>query len=632
MKEFKGKNPKITEDLLKALETAYIDFGIKKFKLTESFASLAAVFEAISAVFKPGPTEDDAKRQMNFEQLNKAKSAFEAARVGDDSADLLEAFNDVLAFDLDAKHGSTVSDQKIFKDLTTFWEADFMQDMKSLNVIPADILTRVTEYIPEIISYVEKIISNGYGYVVEDGSVYFDVQAFHGHNGHHYAKLCPWSAGNAGFLEEGEGALGARLTGKKDPRDFALWKASKAGEPFWPSPWGNGRPGWHIECSAMAGSIMPGVIDVHSGGIDLAFPHHDNEVAQAEAHLECGQWVNYFFHAGHVHIEGHKMSKSLKNFISIKEALQRYTASQLRLMVLLHQWNATVLYRESSMQEAAAYDASLRNFFLNMEAMIREESSKKSETPSNNYGQKEAELVATLTAAQDSVHAALCDSFDTPLVLSTIADLITKTNVYVKADGRPNPEVLRLVNSYVTKIMKVFGVLEQDQNTSGSSTEQSQVLTSVLDVVGAFRDAIRSAARDADFKPSQLLALSDTLRNSLSEHGVVFEDRPGKPTLVKLVDPQQLARQRAEETRKEEEKLARKMQLLAVQEEREREKREKARIVPSEMFKGNPAYSQLDENGVPTHDAAGAELSKNAHKKVVKEYDAQVELHSKYNK
>ena len=113
-----------------------------------------------------------------------------------------------------------------------------------------------------------------------------------------------------------------KLTGKRDPRDFVIWKGFKAGEPRWPSPWGDGRPGWHIECSAMASAIMPGRLDIHSGGIDLAFPHHDNEMALAEAFLSDTQpWVNYFLHAGHVHIEGLKMSKSLKNFITIKECL-----------------------------------------------------------------------------------------------------------------------------------------------------------------------------------------------------------------------------------------------------------------------------------------------------------------------
>lgn len=154
-----------------------------------------------------------------------------------------------------------------------------------------------------------------------DGSIYFDTGAFDGRNGHVYAKLCPHAANNTKLVEEGEGALSLSLSPgaqKRRPADFALWKRSKPGEPAWPSPWGAGRPGWHIECSAMAGDAAPGILDIHSGGIDLAFPHHDNELAQSEAQYECRQWVNYFLHSGHLHIEGQKMSKSLKNFITIQ--------------------------------------------------------------------------------------------------------------------------------------------------------------------------------------------------------------------------------------------------------------------------------------------------------------------------
>ena len=139
--------------------------------------------------------------------------------------------------------------------------------------------------------------------------------------------------------------------GKRSASDFALWKTSKPGEPHWPSPWGEGRPGWHIECSVMASAVLGPGMDVHSGGEDLAFPHHDNEIAQSEAYHNCRQWVNYFLHTGHLHIEGLKMSKSLKNFITIDEALLRYTARQLRFAFLSTNWSARVDFKESTMQD-----------------------------------------------------------------------------------------------------------------------------------------------------------------------------------------------------------------------------------------------------------------------------------------
>merc|ERR1719333_1139545 len=147
-------------------------------------------------------------------------------------------------------------------------------------------------------------------------------------------------------MEEGEGALAAETTEKRNPNDFALWKASKPGEPDWDPPGkaARGRPGWHIECSVMATDVQGEFLDIHAGGEDLKFPHHDNEMAQSEAYLNRPQWVNYWWHAGHLHIEGLKMSKSLKNFITIRQALEFHSARQLRLMFLMQQWDRGMNY------------------------------------------------------------------------------------------------------------------------------------------------------------------------------------------------------------------------------------------------------------------------------------------------
>jgi cysteinyl-tRNA synthetase len=198
-----------------------------------------------------------------------------------------------------------------------------MADMTSLRVQPPDTLTRVTEYVPEIVAFVERIIKNGYAYSTDDGSVYFDTRSFDDAKrssgdgsewSHAYAKLMPWNKGNKELLEEGEGKyfirslccqpskeyeltflVGALSSGssKRSAADFALWKASKPGEPAWPSPWGPGRPGWHIECSVMATEILGDNMDIHSGGVDLAFPHHDNELAQSEVCVNVSQGGTY---------------------------------------------------------------------------------------------------------------------------------------------------------------------------------------------------------------------------------------------------------------------------------------------------------------------------------------------------
>lgn len=234
-------------------------------------------------------------------------------------------------------------------------------DHPRTQILPPDVLTRVSEYVPKIVTFIEKIISNGLAYE-SNGSVYFDVGKFDAAEHHYYAKLVPEAYGDTKSLQEGEGDLCIsedRLTEKRSPNDFALWKSSKPGEPWWTSPWGNGRPGWHIECSVMATDVCGQSLDIHTGGVDLKFPHHDNELAQSEAYFDSAAWVNYFLHTGHLTISGCKMSKSLKNFITIQQALQKCSACDLRLMFLLHSWKDTLDYSENTMEMATQYRKSL---------------------------------------------------------------------------------------------------------------------------------------------------------------------------------------------------------------------------------------------------------------------------------
>ena len=262
---------------------------------------------------------------------------------------------DVLSQWLDRQKGYEVNENSIFQSLARHYEQDFNEDMKSLNILSPNSVTRVSEFIPEIIDYIEIIIKNGFAYE-SNGSVYFDTNRFDSSDKHFYAKLVPEAFGDNKALAEGEGDL-SHTTDKRNANDFALWKNSKPGEPFWSSPWGEGRPGWHIECSVMASSMIGQQMDIHSGGYDLKFPHHDNEMAQAEAYYNSGQpWINYFLHSGHLTISGCKMSKSLKNFITIKEALKRNTWRQLRFAFLLHSWKETLDYSDNTMNDAIQYE------------------------------------------------------------------------------------------------------------------------------------------------------------------------------------------------------------------------------------------------------------------------------------
>lgn len=295
------------------------------------------------------------RMETGVKTLTEVVKSGDAVKVSEEQKSFLECIKDPLSDWLDTNHGKSVTENSIFESLPRYWENEFHRDMELLNVKMPDILTRVSEYVPQIVIFIEKIIANGLAYEA-NGSVYFDVANFD--RSHHYAKLVPEAFGDMKSLNEGEGDLTSSdvQTEKKSPNDFALWKSSKSGEPWWTSPWGNGRPGWHIECSAMASDICGPKLDIHTGGVDLKFPHHDNELAQSEAHFNSQEWIKYFLHTGHLTIAGCKMSKSLKNFITIRDALVKNSATQLRLAFLLHSWKDTLDYSENTMEMATQYE------------------------------------------------------------------------------------------------------------------------------------------------------------------------------------------------------------------------------------------------------------------------------------
>ncbi|KAJ1940084.1 cysteinyl-tRNA synthetase, partial [Linderina pennispora] len=297
-KQYRAKAVVLSESAISDVDSAFKAFVESKLKVEISSDEDWKAFVAKTGDGKdPAITGDNPKFTMHYDAARATFTAIANARQGlaegkasaAEVQALVDASQDVLALWLDKKFGAEVTDPQIFRDLAAYWEKDFFEDMDALNVRRPHVLTRVSEFVPEIVQFVQRIIENGYAYEA-DGSVYFDVASFDGKNGHFYAKLEPKSKGNAELLADGEGSLGAKLSGKRSQSDFALWKASKPGEPAWPSPWGPGRPGWHIECSVMASEILGQNIDMHTGGIDLAFPHHDNELAQSEACFDNEQW------------------------------------------------------------------------------------------------------------------------------------------------------------------------------------------------------------------------------------------------------------------------------------------------------------------------------------------------------
>lgn len=548
--------------------------------------------------------------------------------------------------DIDDKIIKRANERNIpFEELGSMYEQEFMEDMDNLNILRPHYLTRVTEYIPEVVAYIEQIISNGFGYE-SNGSVYFDTTAFVD-AGHNYGKLEPWSVGNESLLAEGEGALTtsdtSHQTQKKAAGDFVLWKKSKPGEPTWESPWGLGRPGWHIECSAMASNVLGAVIDIHAGGVDLRFPHHSNEIAQAEAFHCCHQWVNYFLHSGHLHIEGLKMSKSLKNFITIRKCLERYNARQIRLAFLAHRYDAPMNYTEHGMEEAVNVDRTFADFYGSLKATLREIAKQDPRKRTMRPTDVELELERELHRRQGKIHDFLADNMDTPGALLELQGLMRSTNAYVGAKGpQCNGLLLEAVGRYMTKMMRAFGVTNAVGgdiaygDDGGDGVSRENVVAPILDAFCAFRDDVRQKARsDLTESSREILSLSDDVRDDvLPALGVRLEDRGLQQASVwKLEDSATLM---MEMERKKEIERKRKEEIARQKEERVAKaaaELRKGRVHPKDMFRQGEysgKYSEFDDAGMPTKDADGKDLSKSAVKGLTKAKARQEKLHTKF--
>lgn len=685
--EYVAANPIVSPEVIDTASKAYSAYLKKNLSLLDSTLAPSQYQKEAEKTYAtvlnggvlPGnekPGDDEAKVKMHIKTAASAAKVLAEAEKGTTAADpavFAEAFytnaQDVLLPYLDALKGASIDaeDHGIFTKLTRRYEERFLNDMRDLNVLDPDELTRVTEFGAEIAEFVERIVTNDFAYVTADG-VYFDINAFEA-AGHPYARLKPWSRLDNKLAAEGEGALSSKTTEKRGTSDFALWKSSKPGEPSWASSWGKGRPGWHIECSAMASARLGQQIDIHSGGIDLAFPHHDNELAQSEAYYNNhDQWVNYFMHMGHLSIQGSKMSKSLKNFITIREALDRkdWTPRSLRIVFLLGGWKDGVEVTDELVNTGNAWEDKVNNFFLKTKDLAAIQQGAGTDTA----------FAADLEAAQTTVYNQLCDSFNTPGAMQSISELITKYNSADKATL--NPKDVEAAARWVTSLVNIFGL------NGGASADSTEIGWSGIDVpedakpflypLSTLRDTLRQAARSREgistsqieeavkqsftsqdvsgpdvsgsAKPyaealskfrntaaslqssdsvglgKEILALSDRIRDiDLFDLGIYLEDRDNLPALVRPVTQEMI------KAREEKEARARQKQLDKQKREQETLKQlEKGKLSHLEMFRTNE-YSAWDDEGLPIRDAQGEEITKSRAKKLRKDWERQKKAH-----
>lgn len=501
------------------------DTGLKTYNsLTRQKENLVLGREGVATWYSCGPTVYDhahlghACSYVRFDILQRILSSFFGVSV----------VHAMVITDIDDKIIRRSWEENVSPAVVArMYEDEFKKDMLALKVIPPAVYLRVTENVHHIVAFIERIIRNGHAYATREGDVYFDIQSI----GDRYGRF-------VGAVES-QGEAGS--SSKRDQRDFALWKRSKPQEPFWESPWGRGRPGWHIECSTVASCVFGSQLDIHSGGIDLMFPHHENEVAQSEAYHQQGQWANYFLHSGHLHLKGstEKMSKSLKNYITIKDFLESYSADEFRMFCLLTKYRSAIDYSDGSMAEARSSLGTISTFIHDAQAYMK--------------GQLQGSLVQEellwerLADTKSSVLKALSDDFDTPRAVSALMNLVYHGNcqlhpVSTPGGGVRSPAVFGAIISYIREVLEVFGIdllhrKAEAVSSSGSLQAVVEQLTHFRSEVRAFAltpqdDSSTGSSKKAGLHPDRipLLKACDSLRKDLVPLGVLIKDRGATST------------------------------------------------------------------------------------------------------
>ena len=414
--------------------------------------------------------------------------------------DVFRRYLESLGYDVSFVQNFTDVDDKMIKraneegisvsELAERFIAEYYRDADALGINRATVNPRATHEIAAIIDIIKRLIEKGHAYETE-GDVYFSVDSFS-----EYGKLSRQS------IEEL--MAGARIDvdeRKRSPLDFALWKAAKPGEPFWESPWGKGRPGWHIECSAMSTKYLGKTIDIHGGGSDLIFPHHENEIAQSECANDT-QFVKYWLHNAYLLIDKEKMSKSLGNFLTVRDVTQKVNPLVLRFFLMSVHYRSPLNFSAEGLEHAKGAVERLNNCYRDLLFALE----------NRKAGTEDASLREALKANEEGFTQSMDDDFNTAGAFGYIFEAVRAVNVHMTEHNDIDKEALESAKLFFDKTNKILGYLYQEEKNSGEDAE--------IDALVAERSAARKAK---DFKRS------DEIRDMLAARGILIEDTSQGP-------------------------------------------------------------------------------------------------------